>query len=606
MNDPHASMREAERPPAGDAVARAIALALIEGFNNHYWIFRSTTRLAKTRFEQADWQGELRAVKERVEFYDARVSETTVRLLREFDAENLPDETWQQVKLFFIAQLINHKQPELAETFFNSVCCRILHRTYFHNDYIFARPAISTEFIQSYPPTWSSYYPQQAGLRQTLQKIIEDFGWSVPFENLRRDLNFILLAVARHLRGGWPAPEFNAQIQVLHSAFYRNKTAYLIGKAINGYREYPFALVVRHGERGLYVDTIILEPWRISLLFSLSRAYFMVDMEVPSGYVQFLRSIMPSKPRSELYTMLGLGKQGKTMFYRDLITHLSHSNDQFIIAPGIRGMVMAVFTLPSFPYVFKVIKDPRSIRKEMDPETVKRKYHMVKEVDRVGRMADTLEFSFVALPKHRFQPEVLAELRELAAESIEEEGNSIVIRHLYIERRLTPVNIFLQTADEAQTDHIVREYGNAIREMAQANIFPGDMLWKNFGVTRYGRVVFYDYDEIEFMTDCHFRAVPPPPNPEAEMSGEVWYAVARNDVFPEEFGTFLLGLPRVRSAFMKYHPDLLTPEFWQRTQQRLRAGHVEDFFPYPQTLRFGARGQPAEAVPTMEWAQAED
>lgn len=204
MNDPHASMREAERPPTGDAVARAIALALIEGFNNHYWIFRSTTRLAKTRFEQADWQGELRAVKERVEFYDARVSETTVRLLREFDAENLPDETWQQVKLFFIAQLINHKQPELAETFFNSVCCRILHRTYFHNDYIFARPAISTEFIQSYPPTWSSYYPQQAGLRQTLQKIIEDFGWSVPFENLRRDLNFILLAVARHLRGGWP------------------------------------------------------------------------------------------------------------------------------------------------------------------------------------------------------------------------------------------------------------------------------------------------------------------------------------------------------------------------------------------------------------------
>lgn len=606
MNDPHSSVREAERPLAGDAVARAIALALIEGFNNHYWIFRSTTRLAKTRFEQADWQGELRAVKERVEFYDVRVGETTARLLREFDAENLTDETWQQVKLFFIGQLINHKQPELAETFFNSVCCRILHRTYFHNDYIFARPAISTEFIQSYPPTWSSYYPQQAGMSQTLQRIIEDFGWSVPFENLRRDLNFILLAVARHLRGGWPAPEFNAQIQVLHSAFYRNKTAYIIGKAINGYREYPFALVVRHGERGLYVDTIILEPWRISLLFSLSRAYFMVDMEVPSGYVQFLRSIMPSKPRSELYTMLGLGKQGKTMFYRDLITHLSHSNDQFIIAPGIRGMVMAVFTLPSFPYVFKVIKDPRSIRKEMDPETVKRKYHMVKEVDRVGRMADTLEFSFVALPKNRFQPEVLAELRELAAESIEEEGNSIVIRHLYIERRLTPVNIFLQTADEAQTDHIVREYGNAIREMAQANIFPGDMLWKNFGVTRYGRVVFYDYDEIEFMTDCHFRAVPPPPNPEAEMSGEVWYPVARHDVFPEEFGTFLLGLPRVRSAFMKYHPDLLTPEFWQRTQQRLREGHVEDFFPYPQALRFGLRGQGVEGGPALEWAQAED
>ncbi len=594
-----------------EMLAHAIAQALVDGFNRHYRIFSETSRCAKQRFEAADWQEELRAVRERVQFYDDRVNETVQRLHREFRADTLDDRTWQQVKLFFIGLLINHKQPELAETFFNSVFCKILHRTYFHNDYIFQRPGISTEFIQSYPPTYASYYPSTGGgLRTTIRRIIEDFEWQVPFEDLDRDVGYILETIKTYL-GGWPATEVNNQFQVLFSPFYRNKSACIIGKAINGYSETPFAIIIRHNEAGrLYVDTTLLEPWRISLLFSLSRAYFMVDMQVPSAYVQFLRSIMPAKPRSELYTMLGLGKQGKTMFFRDLLWHLMHSNDQFIVAPGIRGMVMAVFTLPSYPYVFKVIKDQAKIQKDMERTIVKRKYQMVKQVDRVGRMADTLEFSEAALPLHRIHPDLLRELEDVCADSIEFDGDSIVIKHIYIERRLTPLNLYLEKASEAQVDHAVQEYGNAIREMAQANIFPGDMLWKNFGVTRYGRVVFYDYDEIEFMTDCNFRKIPPAPSEEIEMSGEIWYPVARNDVFPEEFGTFLLGVDKVRRAFLKYHADLLTANFWQEAQRKIREGHVEDFYPYPQRFRFrnlhsnGATTAPAGEAELL--AEAED
>src|SRR5574343_448402 len=567
-------------------VAQAIAHAMIEGFNKHYRIFRETSRRAKESFESADWQGQLSAVRDRVQFYDDRVNEAVLRLHEEFDAENIDDATWQAVKLQFIGLLINHKQPELAETFFNSVTTKILHRNYFSNDYIFPRPALSTDYIESFPPTYSSYYPQDEGLRVTIRRIIEDFYWQRPFEDLNRDVDYVMRAAQAHL-GGWPPMEVNCQIQVLYSAFYRNKTAYIIGKAVNGYQEYPFAIAVRHSTSGmLYLDTIVLDPWRISLLFSLSRAYFLVDMEVPSGYVQFLRSIMPTKPRSELYTMLGLGKQGKTIFFRDLIAHLRHSNDQFIEAPGIRGLVMLVFTLPSYPYVFKIIKDKFGSSKNMDRATVKRKYLLVRQVDRVGRMADTLEFSNVALPRSRFHPDLIAQLRELAPSVIEEDGDTLVVKHLYIERRMTPLNIYLAKATDAQIEEAVREYGQAISELAIANIFPGDMLWKNFGVTRYGRVVFYDYDEIEYMTDCNFRRIPPAPDFETEMSGEVWYSVAKNDVFPEEFSTFLLGSPLVRKLFMKHHKDLLTPKFWQEAQQRIRTGHVEDFFPYPQELRF--------------------
>ena len=571
--------------------AHQIALAMIQGFNKHYTLFRLSSREAKSRFEQSDWQGVHKAVRERIRFYDDRVDECVERLRDDYDAQHIDDSTWQQVKLLYIGLLLNHKQPELAETFFNSVTTKILHRNYFHNDFIFVRPSISTENIEGDDSqTYRSYYAKENGLRGAIHSIIADFGWLRPFADLERDVDHVYESVSGHLNG-MPRREVNFQIQVLGSPFYRNKAAYIIGKAINGANEYPFAIPVLHDEEDrLYLDTILLDGWRIGLLFSLSRAYFMVDMEVPSGYVQFLRSILPAKPRSELYIMLGLGKQGKTMFFRDFIYHLHHSEDQFIMAPGIRGMVMLVFTLPSYPYVFKIIKDVFGASKNMDRATVKRKFMMVKQVDRVGRMADTLEFSNVLFPRKRFDGEVMAELEKLAPSCFEIDGDQLIIKHLYIERRMEPLNIHLDRMERANNieglEHAIREYGSAIREMAQANIFPGDMLWKNFGVTRFGRVVFYDYDEIEYMTDCNFRKIPPAPDFETEMSGEVWYPVARNDIFPEEFATFLLASPQVRKVFLKHHKDLLDPKFWQDAQQKIRDGHVEDFFPYPQELRF--------------------
>ena len=532
-----------------------------------------------------------KAVRERIRFYDDRVDECVERLHDEFDSQSLDDATWQQVKLLYIGLLLNHKQPELAESFFNSVTTKILHRDYFRNDFIFVRPTLSTENIEAeFEPTYRSYYAVTGGLRGAIRKIVDDFKWQRPFADLERDVNYVYRAVRQYLKG-MPAREVNFQIQVLGSAFYRNKAAYIIGKAINGSAEYAFAIPVLHDENGqLYLDTILLDAWRIGLLFSLSRAYFMVDMEVPSGFVQFLRSILPNKPRSELYIMLGLGKQGKTMFFRDFIYHLHHSEDKFIMAPGIRGLVMLVFTLPSYPYVFKIIKDVFGASKNMDRATVKRKFMMVKQVDRVGRMADTLEFSNAAFPLKRFDPEVMEELQTLAPSCFEIDGETLIIKHIYIERRMEPLNIHLDRMERTNNiegvEHAIKEYGSAIRELAQANIFPGDMLWKNFGVTRYGRVVFYDYDEIEYMTDCNFRKIPLAPDFETEMSGEVWYPVAKNDVFPEEFSTFLLASPVLRKTFHKYHRDLLSAKFWQDAQLKIREGHVEDFFPYPQEIRF--------------------
>jgi isocitrate dehydrogenase kinase/phosphatase len=595
-----------------DARGFEIAQAMLDGFNRHYTLFREASAGAQRRFEAADWHGQQRAQRERIEFYDKRVDEAAERLQREFQASTLPKDVWQQVKLHYIGLLTNLSQPELAETFFNSVTTKILHRSYFHNDFIFVRPAVSTEYIENDEPTslptYRAYYPTKDTLRDTWLRIIENFQLQREFEDLGRDIDHVMNAVATQL--GDFRMRTNFQLQVLSSMFFRNKGAYIVGKIINGFDEMPFALPVLHGPRGaLVIDAALFGEDDLLLVFSFARAYFMVNMEVPSAYVQFLRSMMPRKPRSEIYSAIGLQKQGKNLFYRDFLAHLRHSSDRFRIAPGIKGMVMLVFDLPSFPYVFKVIKDFYPPQKETTREIIKSKYLLVKQHDRVGRMADTLEYSNVAFPRARFEDELVAELKHFCTSLIEEDGDSLVIRHVYIERRMIPLNIYLQEATPAQIEHAVVEYGNAIKDLVRANIFPGDMLWKNFGVTRHGKVVFYDYDEIEYLTDCTFRKVPTPRNEEEEMSGEVWYTVGPKDVFPETFGPFLLGNPAVREVFMKHHADLLEAAFWQGHKERILAGYVHDVFPYEAHKRFRlqrrVRGETPQTLVDPEFEPAQ-
>jgi len=589
------------QPPAfptqlTDSRAYDIARAMLDGFNKHYRLFRATSAAAKQRFERRDWHGQQLAQSARIEFYDQRVDENVEVLRNHYNAGALSMDTWQQVKLHYIGLLTNHHQPELAETFFNSVTTKILDRSYFHNDFIFVRPAISTEYIEDDSPgsvpTFRVYYPTRDTLGEAFMRMVDNFGLETPFEDLPRDIEQVMARVNDEL--GEYRARANFQVQVLSSLFFRNKGAYAVGKIVNGYAELPFALPILHNAEGqLYIDCVLFGEEDILLLFSFARAYFMVDMEIPSAYVQFLRTLMPRRARTELYNALGLQKHGKNLFYRDFLYHLRHSSDRFRIAPGIKGMVMLVFDLPSFPFVFKVIKDEYPPQKDTTREQIMGKYLLVKQHDRVGRMADTLEFSNVAFPLDRFEDELIDEIRRYAPSQLEisdRDGDGqieLILKHVYIERRMIPLNIYLQDATPEQMERAVIEYGNAIKDLVAANIFPGDMLWKNFGVTRQGKIVFYDYDEIEYITDCNFRKVPQPRNEEEEMSGEIWYSVGPKDVFPETFGPFLLGNPAVRETFMKHHADLLDASFWQGHKQRIAAGDVHDVYPYDPHKRFG-------------------
>jgi isocitrate dehydrogenase kinase/phosphatase len=571
-------------------LAKQIAKSILSGFERHYRLYRVTTAGARQRFEDADWAAVQRTSRERISYYDKRVAETIAGLRSEFGIQDLDEPLWQRIKVEYLRLLPVHHQPELAETYYNSVFCHLFHRSHYNNKFIFVWPAMSTEHLESEIPSFRCFYPARDGFGQVISEILDSFGFRLPFRDRRIDVRNLMQAI----RVRFPRAEErheNFQLEVLSQAFYRNKGAYIIGKAINGADQVPFVIPVLNDEDGgLYVDTLLTGKDEISDVFSFSRAYFMVDIDVPAAVVEFLRPLMPHKGKAELYTAIGLHKFGKAEFYRSFLKHLRYSSDEFIVAPGIRGMVMCVFTLPSYPYVFKVIKDRFSPPKEMTRETVKDKYQLVKLHDRVGRMADSWEYSHAAFPRARFSEVLFDHLQEEAASSLQIEGDQLIIKHLYIERRMRPLNLYLQSAHEEELRHAVREYGNAIKQLAAADIFPGDFLFKNFGVTRQGRVVFYDYDEICYLTECNFRQIPEAPFPEMEMSDEPWYTAAPNDVFPEEFETFLLTDPRIRKYFLEYHPELLTADWWRQLQENIRAGRLEDVFTYPPERRF-PRGQ---------------
>src|SRR5471032_707168 len=558
-----------------------LARAILSGFDKHYRLFRTISSESKGRFERGDWAAVRAADRERIDMYDLRVREATELIARRF-AGALSEEIWPSLKQAYLWLLYNHQQPECAETFFNSVACRLLHRRYFNNQYLFWRPGVSSQHIPSLQPTWRSYAPGSPGMQKVLRKLLLDLQILAGWEDLERDLGSLEQAFA----GLMPEPGLGLQLQVLSSPFCRNRSAVAMGRVLDAGEQVPFAISIRRNARGeLYVDALLTRRDDLDSLFSLSRTYFMVDMEAPASFVSFLSALLPEKPQAELYTSVGLQKQGKTLFYRDLFEHLKHTSDQMVVAPGVRGMVMLVFTLPSFPYVFKIIRDSFEPPKDTDRQKVEAQYHFVKHAERAGRLVDTLEFSDVAFPLNRFAPALLRELTEKAPTQLERSGDELVIRHLYVERRLIPLDLYLATADEAHARAALTEYGHALRELAGVNLFPGDLLLKNFGVTRFGRVQFYDYDEISPLDELNFRDLPLARSDEEELAAEPWYYVDPRDVFPAEFERFIFK-PHQARLFREEHEELLTARFWQERQRRLREWPETEVAPYLQARRF--------------------
>ncbi|EFJ5610583.1 bifunctional isocitrate dehydrogenase kinase/phosphatase [Escherichia coli] len=564
-----------------------IAQTILQGFDAQYGRFLEVTSGAQQRFEQADWHAVQQAMKNRIHLYDHHVGLVVEQLRCITNGQSTDAAFLLRVKEHYTRLLPDYPRFEIAESFFNSVYCRLFDHRSLTPERLFIFSSQPERRFRTIPrPLAKDFHPDH-GWESLLMRVISDLPLRLRWQNKSRDIHYII----RHLTETLGTDNLaESHLQVANELFYRNKAAWLVGKLITPSGTLPFLLPIHQTDDGeLFIDTCLTTTAEASIVFGFARSYCMVYAPLPAALVEWLREILPGKTTAELYMAIGCQKHAKTESYREYLVYLQGCNEQFIEAPGIRGMVMLVFTLPGFDRVFKVIKDKFAPQKEMSAAHVRACYQLVKEHDRVGRMADTQEFENFVLEKRHISPALMELLLQEAAEKITDLGEQIVIRHLYIERRMVPLNIWLEQVEGQQLRDAIEEYGNAIRQLAAANIFPGDMLFKNFGVTRHGRVVFYDYDEICYMTEVNFRDIPPPRYPEDELASEPWYSVSPGDVFPEEFRHWLCADPRIGPLFEEMHADLFRADYWRALQNRIREGHVEDVYAYRRRQRFSVR-----------------
>ncbi len=561
--------------------AVAIARHILNGFDEYRAGFRTITNRGRHRFEQALWQEIQHVSARRIQIYKEHILKTRDALIGQYGEQVLLDiACWPDIKTSYMGQIDLRLDDELAETWYNSIFNSLFSHDQICNRSMFVQTTRQGR-VSSETPMQIRQYRPAGDLKAMLAQIMEDYRFAIPYANEQADLERLEQQLRQSLPA-WVCKDPELRVELYSSRLYRNKGAYIVGRIFTDEEQWPlvFPLVNLEGQ-GVRYDAAIIDEAEVSIIFSFTRSYFMVRVAYPAEFICFLQKILPRKHLWELYTSIGFYKQGKTEFYRSLMQHLDETNDRFMMAPGIRGMVMTVFTLPGYNTVFKVIKDRFSPSKTVDRAMVIDRYRLVKYVDRVGRLADTQEFKDLRFPLAKFEPECLAELLDVAPSTIEVQGDEVLVRHCWTERRMTPLNIYLDNAtSEQQVRDALDDYGWAIKQLAAANIFPGDMLLKNFGVTRHGRVVFYDYDEITYLTEVNFRVIPPPRYPEDEMSAEPWYSVAPNDVFPEEFPVFLFTDLGHRRLFSQLHGDLFKASYWQGLQESIREGKVIDVFPY--------------------------
>ena len=423
----------------------------------------------------------------------------------------------------------------------------------------------------------------RGSLELLFEEVLADFRFRTPYLDFDRSVRIITNEVRAQCEADADAsspPLQVEQIEFITTVFYQMTRAYLVGRISGKGWMLPFVLALKNTESGVLIDAVMMDEATVSILFSFTRSYFHADLAHVGQAIVFLKSILPRKPVSELYTVLGRAKQGKTERYRELFRHLQQSTDQFVHSPGDKGLVMICFTLPSYDVVFKVIRDRFAYPKNILREEVLKKYEMVFKHDRAGRLVDAQEFKRLEFPAARFAPELIEELKAEAANTVHFENDELVIDHMYIERRMTPLNLYIHNASREDAELAVLDYGQCIRDLAVTNIFAGDFLLKNFGVTRHGRVIFYDYDELCAVTDCRFRDIPQSQHEEDEMRAEPWFHVNENDVFPETFMQFLGFDQQLKGAFLKVHGEIMTAAWWRSIQHRLKDGEILEVLPY--------------------------
>ena len=562
--------------PVSDTAQRA-ATRIARGFEDYDARFSDITRRARRRFERRDWKHAHTDATARIDLYEQCVRETLAGLEALLEERVRSRPLWRAILPAYAARIASRPDRELYKTFYNSLV-----RRFFQIDGV----APDVEFLAlEIVPTGDPACPGELrhhAFDGDARTVWRDVFRALDYNNGWVDLDASATAVAEALgsRGV-------IGVSMLRTPFYRERRAYLVGRAHGASgATYPVVIALVSEVGGVRADAVIVDDQQISILFGFSRSHFHADIARVADVVAFLHQLLPRKPLDELFTVVGRIKQGKTERYRQVYRHLAEFPDEeLVLADGERGMVMAVFTPRGYPVVFKLIRDRFAYPKDMVRAEVEEKYRLVFRRDRVGRLVDAQEFLRLRFPKRQFAADALHELLSECAQTVQLDGDEVLIRHCYVERRVRPLNLYVREAAAPMAERAVLDYGQAIKDLARSNIFPGDLLLKNFGVTRHGRVLFYDYDELCLVEECSFRVVPPMREEDETRPLDEWLYAGADDVFPELFPQFLGIVPALRARLREVHGEIFDPAWWRDVQTRLAAGEHFDVPPYPDAVR---------------------
>ncbi|MCF8259112.1 MAG: bifunctional isocitrate dehydrogenase kinase/phosphatase, partial [Flavobacteriales bacterium] len=325
------------------------AFSIRDSFEVYHTAFKALTRQAGKVFAQREWTAIPGLINSRQGLYGSSIEEAA-SVLSAIVGDSIRDRsTWVGLKREF-AQVIGHRHDvSIVHSFYNSVLRLMFSQEGIDPDIEFidhGRRLVASSMPTQ--PVYERFHPGPDQLEALWARILRSYNFGFRFQDFDRDVERIARVVREKVVEKFGRQEEVDQLDMVRSVFYRNKGAYLVGKISKGNLHIPIVLPLLHHEDGVVVDGVLLSKDEIAVIFSFSRSYFFVESESPVDLIHFLRPLMSHKNPSELYASIGYDRHAKTVLFKEIYQHLERSDDQFVIAPGTKGMVMVVITLPTF------------------------------------------------------------------------------------------------------------------------------------------------------------------------------------------------------------------------------------------------------------------
>ncbi len=533
--------------------------------------------------------------KERLGLYSAFIAAHGPRVLAAFPALSNNAAVWDDIERLLLERIADRYEADIIFGFVHSLRRNIDHGIWRPVAYSFPPP--SKRRVDSMAQVHRRLHVEGRMDAELFKEVLRMPNFAVPFRNLDEDAALVLRKVEQLLGAAFRQTQPIA-LDVVEAGFFRDRSAFVVGRWVLADGSFtPLVIALLNSAEGIYADAVLHDVADIHSLFSSALANLHVTTRLYYQTCVFLFSLMPRRPLGHHYSTIGFNHVGKVVILTEIIDQLRQSGQKLQRSPGMPGTVALGFTCEACSYHLKVIRDRPTTAYKWGAfpgvVAVIDKYRDVHEINRAGSMLDNVMYFNLRLERDLFEPALLDEILQQAAGSVQLDADGVFIRSLIVQLKIVPLPVYIRNATEEQTWAVIRSLGHCIRNNAATNIFNKDLDSRNYGIGRYGRVLLFDYDAVEKLTDVKIRT-----NTEREPGEETvpeWFFEDGVIFLPEEMEYGMqLNNEWARRAFRAQNADLLTVDYWEGVQQKLLRGEVPGLRMYPRASKVVAEARGAD------------